>query len=341
MEILPQKIIKNKQNLRDYVNNYTSTKELLENDFLFQIVNKGTVDSSLSGLINHKKNVRFVESFDNLVTIGGSNVSIIAKSGKIIFAKTSFLNLHKICPNSIDQTGKIINIILLLKFLGLRIGRGESVFLDFAYPIQPAVNCFGLADGVIIPRSSGTFMRKGHNLKHARDIMLGEYFGKLIDGQCTVVNDTISGLLPDFDINIVVGTGFNIGYQNGGSLVNLEASHFYSLNLPKIHNLAGDYHGIGLLIAGGPQQIILKNDNWGIPGIYNCLSIDTKVVSAKEVFDLAKIQDGFATLILEFVGILIDSLIGAVAKEIKVEKPKIQYTGTVIQALREGGYIKF
>ncbi len=341
MEILPQRIIKTQADLFNFVDGFADFKELFENDFLFQLVNKGTVDSSLSGLTNQKVSVFDIESFDNLVMIGGSNVIIIRKNGDLVLPKISFLDLHQNCPNSINQSGKIINIVSLFEFLGLKIARGESVFLDFAYPILPVINQFGLADGILIPRSSGTFMRKGHNLEHAKDIRLGEYFGKLVGGQCTVVNDTITGLLPDFDINIIVGTGFNIGYRDGSSLVNLEASHFFSQYLPKIQNLAGDYHGIGLLISGGPQRIISDSDNWGIPGIFNCLTVDKKVLSAKEVFDLAKVQDCLAIAILEFVGLFVDSMISVVAKEIRITNPKIQFTGTVINALRERGYITF
>lgn len=340
MEILPQIKIKTTKELISYVNNFASTKELFKKDFALHITNKKMPNNLSPALINSVKSVKLVETFENLVMIGGSNVSILNKNGEYILPKISFLDLHEICPESLDIGGKIINIIKLFEFLASKIKSGQSVFLDFAYPIRPTINQFGLADGILIPRSSGAFMRKGHNLEHAKDIKLGEYFGGLIGGHCTVVNDTITGLLPDFDINVIVGTGFNIGYRDGANLVNLESSHFYSQYLPLINNLAGDYDGIGLLVAGGPQKILSQNDNWGIPGIYNCLSENKKVTNAKQVFELAQSQDILANTILKLVGLLIESMLDVVAKEIKNENPKIQYTGSVIKALLEVDYLK-
>jgi hypothetical protein len=321
----------------EYVASLESIKEVLKKDILTQLQNKGESGSCFSNLVNSVKSVLPKESFQNFVVIGGTFVSI-HKGNEIIFPKTNYRELHSLCPQAINAEGKIINVKLLLDFLTSKIKEGESVFLDFGFPTQPLINKFGLADGLVLKNTKGGFVRKGHNLQHIQDIQIADYISGIINAKCSTANDVIAGLLPDYDIHVIAGTGVNIGFRFDNLLVNLEVAHFESEFLFRIPNLAESRNNLGFFVSGGSDKIISLKDYWGIPGVYNCLSENFIVQNAKEVFVRANQEDKLAKSVLIYAKFLVEIMLESIIEHCEFKNPKINYTGSVIKPLLESNF---
>jgi hypothetical protein len=247
--------------------------------------------------------------------------------------------LHFVCPEAISIEGKIVNVKLLLDFLASKIKQGDSVFLDFGFPTQSLINKFGLADGLVLKNAKGRFIRKGHDLQHLQDIQIGDYISKIVNAKCSTTNDVIAGLIPDYDIHVIAGTGANFGCRMNNQLINLEAGLVESEFLFRIPNLADGRKNIQAFIAGGPNIILSPEDYWGIPGVYNCLSENLKVQNAKEVFVKAYQEDKLARATLIYAKFLVEIMIESITEHFEFKNPKINYTGSVINPLLERNFI--
>ncbi len=336
------KIELNQGNLQEdfleHVQNLDDIRQPLKNDILRQLQNKGNADSYFSNLLNSVESVLPKESFQNFVVIGGTFVSI-ENNDKITFPKTNYIDLHHICSEAVNVEGKIIDARLLLDFLVDYIAIGESVFLDFGFPTQPKINKFGLADGLVLKNSIGNYIRKGHDLRHLQNIKIADYISQSIKAKCSTTNDVVFGLLPDYDIHAIIGTGANIGYKMNGQLVNLEAAAFESEFLFKIPNLADGGKNFQAFVAGGPNLILSPADYWGIPGVYNYLTKSLKVKSAKEVFVKARQEDKLAKAVLIYAQFLVNLMLESVHQYTEIKNPKINYTGSVISPLLESKFV--
>jgi hypothetical protein len=326
------------QDFLEHVQDLENIRGVLKKDILRQLENRGNTNSSFSNLVNSVESVLPKEYFQNFITIGGTFVRI-EKSDEIIFPKTSYCELHSVCPEAVNVEGKIVNAKSLLGFLASKINIGESVFVDFGFPTNPVINSFGLADGLVLKNSKGNFVRKSHDLQNIQGIQIADYVSNIVKAKCSSTNDVIFGLLPDYDIHVISGTGVNIGYRIGNQLINLEGGLSESEFLFKIPSLADGRKNVQAFTAGGPDRILSPADYWGIGGVYNCLSENLKVENAKEVFVNANQSDKLARAVLIYARFLINLMLESVIEHSKIANPKINYTGSVLNPLLMSNFI--
>jgi hypothetical protein len=336
------KLVQEQSNLQceflEHVLNLGSIKDFLKKDILRQLENRSNPDSSFTNLINSVESVLSKSSFQNFMIIGGTFVKI-ERGNETIFPKISYSELYSVCPEAVSVEGNIINAKLLLDFLVSKIKHGESVFLDFGFPTEPTINSFNLADGVVLKNAKGNFVRKRHDLQHLQGIQIASYLSETIKAKCSSTNDVIFGLLPDYDIHVISGTGANFGCRIKNQLINLEAGLVESEFLFRIPSMADERKNIQAFVAGGPDRILSSVDYWGIPGVYNCLSENLKVKNAKEVFARASKSDKLAKAVLIYAKCLVETMIESITEHFEIANPKINYTGSVIKPLLESNFV--
>jgi hypothetical protein len=327
-----------------FVERLPEIERVVRKDIQRQLVNSGDGQRSSLKRIEVPRDIALKSlNAETKITIGGTNVEV-TKGDELILPKTDFKQLRESnvpLEDAITKGGLVVDMQAIMESLA-KLVTGYSSFLDFAYPTKYQVNEFGSAGGIILPNNFGSYRYKGHDLGSIRGKEITKIISEITGKSSSTLNDTLMGLLPDYAVLGINGTGKNTGYRKGEFLYNPETGNFSSVHMPNIPGLQGQEQPLQALIAGGNPVIKSPKDYWGIPGVHNVLEPDNLVQNSTEVFERARGGDLLSIAILKNSAWWYEMLVNGIYSYIEVEKTSenLGEIGSTLQALRKDGYVK-
>jgi hypothetical protein len=338
-------LITTPQQFIEYVERLPEIELAVKEDIKSQLIHSGNGQrSSLKKIeVPYDIALRSLEA-ETKIIIGGTNVEIFTNNNEIILPRVDFKEFRGRSENLkmvITEDGRVVDMKIVVQSLA-GLAKNSSVFLDFAYPLKYEPNRYNSAGGTIIHDNFGSYKSKGNDLAALKGQEVTQIISDITGKECSTLNDTIMGLLPNNVVLGINGTGLNFGYLNNGMLTNSESGNLDSEYAPKIIGLRGQGQPLQALIAGGNPIINSPEDNWGIPGVYNALSTNYPVKNSIEVFERAENGDKLSIAILTNSGWWYDMLAKGIYSYLGVEKTSenLGEIGSTLKALRTDEYIK-
>lgn len=339
-------IIQTPEEFSTFVCNLYQIEPATVADMLYQLKHSGNGQkSSFRNLGVDLSVAQKVMEAEYKITVGGTNVEIRkCIDDSVLLDRTDFVNLRGQIEDAIGEDGKVYDMKKVIKYLAERIPFGSKTFLDFAYQLRTTTNENLTSGGIILPNNVGNYVYKGHDLKSLKNVEITKIVSDITGAECSTLNDTIMGLLPDKDIFGILGTGNNVGYRKGGELINPESGSTVIKTMPNIMGLMGQEQPMQAMIAGGNSHILTPEDNWGIGGVYNVLRPERPVNNSAQVFERAEDDDVLAGNVLMHAAWWYETMIKAIsihAGYSESNPAKLDETGSVIKELRDSGYAVF